>query len=386
MPTTPRILILTQINDVHTAAVQLALERMGERASLVFSGDFPTQLRGSVFIGQARHAQRGVVLRDRDQAICGSDVDVVWLRRPTRPRLPDDMHPGDRQIAIDECAAFERDFYRQLAPDAFWINPVNGARLANMKLAQLKCASAVGLRIPETLASNDPQEIRSFLGRHRGSAIHKTFLPSVWEDGDNVTLAFTSKVSPQDLPGDDILGLVPGIFQEQIAKSYELRLTLFGGTCIGAKLRSNEHADAAVDWRAAGAQVPVEPYETSARLQQQCFALMAQLGIVSGCVDLIVTPDGDIVFLEINQAGQWLWLEERCPELTLLDAFVDFLHDGPAFQYKPRGERLHYGDLRGAALAMLESERQLHVQHSTWHAVTDSVSPQPAGPSLNRAP
>ncbi len=375
MSSTLCTLILTQINDVHAAAVQLALERAGDRVSVVFCGDFPTQLHGSIFVDQPDRARRGVVLRDPDQVVDDSDLDVVWLRRLARPQLPDGMHPGDRQIASDECEAFERDLYRHLAPGAFWINPIQGARLANMKLAQLKAASAAGLRIPETLASNDPREIRSFLEAHPGAAIHKTFLPAVWEDGDNVTLAFTSKVGPQDLPDDGILRLAPGIFQERIAKAYELRLTLFGATCIGAKLRSNEHADAAIDWRAAGVQVPVEPYETPAALRQQCAALMAQLGIVSGCVDLIVTPDGDIVFLEINQAGQWLWLEECCPELTLLDAFVDFLHEGPAFQYRPRGDRLHYGDVRGAALAMLERQRQLHVQHSTWHAVADSVSP-----------
>jgi len=313
-------------------------------------------------------------MRDRDEIIRGCDADVVWLRRPTKPSLPDDMHPGDRQIAADECAMFNRDFYQQLAPNAFWVNPINGARLANMKIAQLKCASALGLRIPETLASNDPQEIRSFLDLHRNAAIHKTFLPAVWEDGDNTTLCFTSQVGIADLPDDDVLGLAPAIFQEQITKSYELRLTLFGATCIGAKLRSNEHPDAKLDWRAGGNQVPVEPYDVPRELQQQCFALLAKLGIVSGCVDLIVTPDGDTVFLEINQAGQWLWLEEYCPQLTLLDAFVDFLHEGPGFEYKPCGERLHYRDFRDAALSMIEVEQDAHVQHRTWHAASDAAT------------
>src|SRR4051812_3408814 len=233
MPSTPRILILTQINDVHAAAVELALERRGAGASLVLCGDFPTRLSGSICLGQARGR---AVLCDGERDICDGDVDVVWYRRPARPQLPDDMHPGDRQIAIDECEAFERDLYGLLAPKAFWINSPPGARQANMKIAQLEHASAAGFRVPETLASNDPKEIRSFVERHRGSAIHKTFLPNVWEDGDNVALAFTSGVGLQDLPRDEILRLAPGIYQALIPKSYELRLTLFGATCIGAKL------------------------------------------------------------------------------------------------------------------------------------------------------
>jgi glutathione synthase/RimK-type ligase-like ATP-grasp enzyme len=381
MPSTPRILILTQINDVHAAAVMLALDRRGAGASVILCGDFPTRLSGSIFIPGPGQARDGAVLCEGDRDIVNSDADVVWYRRPTRPRLPDDMHPGDRQIAIDECEAFERDLYDVLAPSAFWINTPSGARQANRKISQLKHASAAGFRVPATLASNDPKEIRCFLERHRGSAIHKTFLPNIWEDGDNVTLAFTSKVGLQDLPRDDILRLAPGIYQELIPKSYELRLTLFGATCMGAKLRSSEHADAAVDWRAAGVQVPVEPYEVPLALQRQCFALMAQLGIVSGCADLIVTPDGEPVFLEINQAGQWLWLEECCPELTLLDAFVDFLHEGPAFAYRPRSERLRYKDFRAAALALLETQLRSHVQHSTWSTAADSSPSQHPTPS-----
>lgn len=356
------ILILSQIKDVHATTVKLALERGGERPTMVFTGDYPSRLRRSLRLGGGGFALRG------------HDADVVWLRRPARPSLPDDMHPGDRQIAADECAMFNRDFYHQLAPGAFWVNPLDGARRANMKVTQLRCASELGLRIPETLASNDPQEIRAFLDEHRDAAIHKTFLPAVWEDGDDTTLCFTSKVSVGDLPDDDVLGLVPAIFQQQIPKAYELRLTLFGATCIAAKLRSTEHPDAQLDWRAGGNQVPVEPYDVPRELQQQCFGLLAKLGIVSGCMDLIVTPDGEVVFLEINQAGQWLWLEESCPELTLLDAFVDFLHEGPEFAYKPQGERLHYRDFRAAALAMIEREQDAHVQHRTWHVASDSAA------------
>ena len=380
MPSTPRILILTQINDVHSAAVELALRSRAASVSLALCGDFPTRLSGSIFIGQDRAR---AVLREGDRDICDGDVDVVWYRRPTRPRLPDDMHPGDRQIAIDECEAFERDLYSLLAPSAFWVNSPPAARLANMKIAQLKHASAVGFRVPETLASNDPNDIRSFIERHRSSPIHKTFLPNIWEAGDDVALAFTSTVGLADLPRDEILRLAPGIYQELIPKAYELRLTLFGATCIGAKLRSREHVDAAVDWRAAGIQVPVEPYDVPLQLQRQCFQLMARLGIVSGCADLIMTPDGETVFLEINQAGQWLWLEECCPELPLLDAFVGFLHQGPAFEYKPGSERLRYKDFRAAALDLLELQRRSHVQHSTWHSAADSLPPE--CPAASRA-
>lgn len=39
-------------------------------------------------------------------------------------------------------------------------------------------------------------------------------------------------------------------------------------------------------------------------------ALMERLGLVYGAIDMRLTPDGRYVFLEINTAGQWLFIEQ----------------------------------------------------------------------------
>jgi hypothetical protein len=33
--------------------------------------------------------------------------------------------------------------------------------------------------------------------------------------------------------------------------------------------------------------------------------------VVYGAFDLVVSEDGDLIFLELNPMGQWLWLENR---------------------------------------------------------------------------
>lgn len=43
-----------------------------------------------------------------------------------------------------------------------------------------------------------------------------------------------------------------------------------------------------------------------------------------GCFDLIVTPDGEYVFLECNPNGQWLWVE-LATGLPIAEAIADFL-------------------------------------------------------------
>lgn len=53
--------------------------------------------------------------------------------------------------------------------------------------------------------------------------------------------------------------------------------------------------------------------------------MMNELGIVFGCFDFIVTDDNQYVFLEVNEMGQFLWIEELLPELKMLDSFCNLL-------------------------------------------------------------
>ena len=58
--------------------------------------------------------------------------------------------------------------------------------------------------------------------------------------------------------------------------------------------------------------------------------------IVFGCFDLIVTPNGDVIFLEVNPMGQFLWIEYLCPEIQLLELFCEFLL-AQRFDFTPQG-------------------------------------------------
>jgi len=53
------------------------------------------------------------------------------------------------------------------------------------------------------------------------------------------------------------------------------------------------------------------------------------LGLCFGAIDLIVTPDDDHVFLEVNPNGQWLWIEELTG-LPISHAIADLLMEGAA--------------------------------------------------------
>ena len=95
---------------------------------------------------------------------------------------------------------------------------------------------------------------------------------------------------------------------------------------VAAKLNSQKHPDGIVDWRAIrSSKMLVEPYELPESIQQSIRLFMQRLGIVFGSFDFIVTPDNEYIFLEVNEQGQFLWLEEYNPEFKMLDIFIQFM-------------------------------------------------------------
>ena len=51
---------------------------------------------------------------------------------------------------------------------------------------------------------------------------------------------------------------------------------------------------------------------------------MVSLRLTFGAIDLIETPKGEYVFLEINPNGQWLWLDDML-DLGISAAVADWL-------------------------------------------------------------
>lgn len=367
-----RILIPTYVEDIHARAVAVALEKKGHEPVLWFTADFPTRQTSSIRIapgGESGWRVSGSQL-DLDE---DSPFDVVWFRRPTRPELPDDLHPGDRYLAQRACDSHHSALWELVAPDAFWVNPHHARGRASIKPRQLVEAGRAGLPVPLTLCSNDPDDIRRFLTEHEGEVVYKPFSSAQWRTEEGTALVFTTSVGVEDLPEDDILRLSSGIFQRRVPKAYELRVLYLGGGFLTAKLRSQEHPDAELDWKLAFRELGLEPGDPlPPEVADGCRKLMNRLGLVFGCFDFVVTPEGEHVFLEVNEMGQFLWLEETDPEVLTLDVFCEFLIHGNGFDGRPADRPVRFGEIREEALAQIEEDRRVHVARIFRQAADDT--------------
>lgn len=320
----PTILIVTRPEDTHGRAVHYCLLRKQARSIRLFLVDFPLKNRVSVSI--APNGDCVVSLESDHRVQLGlEEVDTLWVRRIGTPARSDSWSPSDSNAIGRENETFVRNLMVLLSKASFSVNDYAHKASADAKLFQLLVARETGFLVPPTLSSNCPQTIREFLGTSpSGSLLYKTFAPATWKSAAGEKMVYASIVRPEHLDDPSIVNSA-SLWQHPIQKDHELRITVFGRTVFAVRIDSQDSALGKVDWRRAKGDYRIAPCVIPRTIEERCFSVMDRLNICFGCFDIIVTPTGDYVFLEVNEMGQFLWIEERLPELPLLDAFCDFL-------------------------------------------------------------
>jgi glutathione synthase/RimK-type ligase-like ATP-grasp enzyme len=356
-----RILIQTIADDMHAGAVAAALESLGAEVIFSVGTDVPTGQTCTCLIDQDH--DRRLIERAGATVDLGA-IDLVWSRRAQLFATPD-LHPDDIAFANREFSFFLDGFWARAAPAAVWVNPWAARKFSNTKLNQFAAARDAGFRISPTLFSHDPDQIAAFVGAHdAGKVVFKTLTPAWWQEPGigNLTTS-TSIVTPDLLDDRDALRLCPGIYQVLIEKAAELRVTVMGDAVHCVEVLAGSLPGAAVDWRVGQHEMRVRPFVLPAGVEEKCRAIVRGLGLAFGCIDLILGKDGGWYFLEVNEMGQFLWVENMLPEARYLEAFVRFLLREAGAGEMPFGfelaavrDSIAYRDIMAGALAQLPAE------------------------------
>lgn len=340
-----KIHIHSHPGDAHSIAVACALHQRGHT---VYREVGLGVAEGATFSMSTSPGGWKIAHRDgADQP--QSAFDVVWFRRPVGVTPPAALHPSDRRFVAGEWGEIAKAF-RYAATDAFWVNPLDAITRATNKPTQLAAASELGLCIPDTLITNDVHALGHFLDAH-DQVIFKPLHGALWEVDGKKLGAYTCVIGRENLSPPDKIQACPGIYQARVAKAFEVRAQFFGASCFAVAIDSQAVTNANVDWRRerGNPTLLARPIELPEALHRLCLRLMRELGIVSGAFDFIVTPDDEWVFLEVNEAGQFIFLEMWCEQVPILDAFVKFLESrSPDFAYAPTADRIRLASVFGS--------------------------------------
>lgn len=315
------ILIVTRSGDSEApGAVARALEARGERSYRFDTDLFPTELRlvldergGGRLSGPAGVLELG-------------EVSAVWYRRSAMgARIPRELEPQLRHPSVEESRRLV--FGMLAALGVFQLDALEQIRRAEHKPLQLELARSLGLEVPRTLMTNDPEAVRAFAATRPGGVVTKMMSSfAVYDERGHEQVVFTTPLSARDLEDLEGLELCPMTFQERLDKAVELRVTVVGEQVMAAAIDSQALPGAREDWRREGVALidSWQPYTLPEQVHRGVLGLMEALRLNYGAFDFIVTPEGRHVFLEVNPSGEFMWLM-RHPGLPIAEALADVL-------------------------------------------------------------
>ena len=315
------VLLFTAPQDIHACAVDYVLGNLGAQPVIVNTAGIPNGVPLSV-----RYRGDKAELHIGDYQGLASDVNSSWNRRFTKSfSLPPFSHPADgTHIRINASASLNG--LLSLLDRSFPVNPLYAARIIGNKLHQIQVAAASGFRVPKTLVSNDPDDIESFLAEV-GDACVKAHHTQTWRTDTGMLQALTNRVSLKSSIPRQSYQISPHIFQEYITKVAEYRLVMFGQYSAAIRINTSKlDGAAAIDWRSDPTHLDaLTPHKLPPKVIEAAKYIMRALGLRFGAFDIAETKEGDYVFLEVNEAGQWLWQEIHCPECRILQPFCEYL-------------------------------------------------------------
>ncbi|MEM9618817.1 MAG: hypothetical protein AAF936_12730 [Pseudomonadota bacterium] len=320
---TKYVLILAPKGDLHAAAVAYRIAELGVDVSPVIfdTATHPLGTYSTCYLNdKGAKSELSIVRplpdpygnsahkkleewRHQAQHISIDQVLAVWRRRPRQSVVPEEDYSHIFKAFARENSKRQLEGIFAINDKIRILNNSNAERLANNKIFQLSAARNSGFKIPDTLVTNDPQQALDFansLNADGHEVIYKPLAPS--KGAYQGAQIFSSK-SEEHI---DALRQSPVIFQKRI-KGDELRIATINNQVFA----SRQMVDAASEW------VDIREHDTRAEaidIDDKWKRLLANLNysmhLEFSSSDFILTESGELVFLDLNPSGQWLWLEE----------------------------------------------------------------------------
>jgi glutathione synthase/RimK-type ligase-like ATP-grasp enzyme len=248
----------------------------------------------------------------------------VWFRRILRPWLCHPLITQDNNCFISgEIKNFIEGLLFSL--NAVWVNPIDAVFKAEKKVYQLSIAGKHGLHVPETIASNNPEEIRLFASAHKDIICKPIYHGLFVEKGKKYSIHAT-KIPHKNLINDIQLEACPVLIQELVNKKADVRLTIVGERAFAVKITTPTCPDV-VDWRKYSDLITYEVIDFDNSTISNCKKMLRELGLIYGAFDFAITHNDEPYFLEVNPTGEWAWLENQL-DIPIRDALIELLHDG----------------------------------------------------------
>lgn len=314
------ILFLTHSADFYVP--ELLAERFNQKGFECLrlnTDEFPSRYQ----LTYQKNSTLQTTLSINNKTICLDRVQGVILRKYWGPKINDGVSSEYRVACKNESQACLEGILNTLSQSVPFIDPLELIKNASNKITQLQTASNLGIDIPSTIVTNNPTDLYTFYHSHKGRIVTKMMTALSSSMTGSSFFVSTSKVLPEHLENASLLEYCPMIFQEEIEKSYELRVIYVGGKFYIGKIQAN--TPYATDSRLLHKeQFKWASYQLPRRIEEQLKSLMQHLNLQFGAIDIIKGVNERYLFLEVNPTGEWGMLE-RDLNLPISEAIANLM-------------------------------------------------------------
>lgn len=300
-----RILIFTEFDDSEINNIGPYLVASGIDYVRVNAENFFTD--NTFTIDYPENSDIRIHLKTKFQTVDLADFDYIWFRHfsaNTFFSMNSEKFDKVTQLYIKQQWQIIINTIGLLFENKMVV-PVN-ANYYISKPIQLKLARNVGFKIPDSLITNDLEEIQKHFQDKKIFA-KALFHHSVEAEPGILTDFYGRTFNNSDSLINEDIKSAPTIFQEGLNNKNvaEYRVSIFGDSLVAMKYL-NVSED---DWHNEDITgIHLEPIEIPKQVEDKIRLFMDKSNLLIGTIDLLYSQH-DWYFLEVNPAGDWRWIE-----------------------------------------------------------------------------
>lgn len=250
----------------------------------------------------------------------------LWIRRGHFPLIRDEIKKSP--------------FYNYLKNEYLKVNFFSEKHLSktigsffkeshNNKLENLFFAKKNGLNIPDTIVTNNRNELINFIDKNKKYITKSIFQSPTINVDNNLFLGNgTTLLDENNIPENFSLSLI----QEYIDKKFEIRTFFVNDDFFSMAIFSQNDNETKIDYRNYNNSKPNRcvPFELPIDVIEKLKKFNLETEHNTGSIDLIYTTNDEYVFLEINPMGQFDWVSGNCNyniEKKIAEILINFNKD-----------------------------------------------------------
>lgn len=295
------ILILTEEDDSSSTAVIQWLNTLNKKWFRINDTD-KIELE---FVGD------DTIFKINSNSFFFSEIKSFWYRRghfSFKGFKATNIEEFD-SMKNDEIKNFIQFFYYKLDKmkhlNSFKNSSVN-------KLIINDIAREFKLETPTDYLFSNKSSLEKLLNKSNQNYITKVVSGNCMQDFDDFTIInFTNLINLEKVNSEDFF---PSLVQNYIPKKYELRIFYLDGDFYSMAIFSQKDNQTNIDFRNYNKARPNRrvPFKLPNEIEEKITLLMKKIDLNCGSIDMIVTPENEYVFLEVNPVGQFGMVSFPC--------------------------------------------------------------------------